>query len=79
MLGIPDVVVPAEDHAPFAIAGGADLTQLCLAARALQAARVPIAFHGEEQEAVRDAATAACTRSACSTPTSSSSTCYSHS
>lgn len=59
MLGIPDVVVPAEDHAPFAIAGGADLTQLCLAARALQAARVPVALHGEEQEAVGDPTSAA--------------------
>lgn len=28
----PDVVGPAEDHAPFAVAGGADLTQLGLAA-----------------------------------------------
>lgn len=32
MLEVPDVVVSAEDHAPFAVAGGADLTQLCLAA-----------------------------------------------
>lgn len=32
MLGVPDVVVSAENHAPFAIAGGADLTQLRLAA-----------------------------------------------
>lgn len=55
----PDVVVLAEDHAPFAVAGGADLTQLGVAAGALEAACVPVALHGEEQEAVGDAPAAA--------------------
>lgn len=48
----PDVVVAAEDHAPLAVAGGADLAQLGLAAGALEAACVPVALHGEKQEAV---------------------------
>lgn len=55
----PDVVVLAEDHAPFAVAGGANLAQLGVAAGALEAARVPVALHGEEQEAVGDAPTTA--------------------
>lgn len=49
-----DVVAPAQDHASFAVAGGADVAQLGLAAGALQAVRVPVAFHGEQQEAVRN-------------------------
>jgi len=55
----PDVIIPAEDHASLAVAGGADLAQLGLAAGALEAARVPVALHGEEQEAVGDAPAAA--------------------
>lgn len=50
----PYVVVLAEDHASFAVAGAAVLAQLRVAARALEAARVPVALHGEEQEAVGD-------------------------
>lgn len=49
-----DVVAAAQDHAPFAVAGGADVSELGLAAGALEAARVPVALHGEEQEAVGD-------------------------
>lgn len=49
-----DVVAAAQDHASFAVAGGADVSELGLAARALEAARVPVSLHGEEQEAVRD-------------------------
>lgn len=49
-----DVVAAAQDHASFAVAGGADVAELGLAARALEAARVPVALHGEEQEAVGD-------------------------
>lgn len=49
-----DVVAPTQNHAPFAVAGGANVPQLGLAARALEAARVPVALHGEEQEAVGD-------------------------
>lgn len=48
----PDVVIPAEDHAAFRVARRADLPQLCLAARTLQAAAVPVAVHGIEEEAV---------------------------
>lgn len=50
----PDVVVPAEDHAALGVAGGADVPQLGLAAGALEAAAVPVAVHGIEQEAVGD-------------------------
>lgn len=55
----PDVVTSAEDHAALAVAGGPDLAQLGLAAGALQAARVPVPLHGEEQEAVGYSAPAA--------------------
>lgn len=58
----PDVVGPAEDHAALAVARGADLPQLSLTAGALQAARVPVPLHGEQQEPVRDSAPAAGTR-----------------
>lgn len=58
----PDVVAPTQNHAPFAVAGGANVPQLGLAARALEAASVPVAFHGEEQEAVCDLPPASCTR-----------------
>lgn len=51
---VPYVVVPAEDHASLAVAGGADLAELSLAAGALEAARVPVALHGVEQKAVSD-------------------------
>lgn len=61
----PDVIIPAENHASFAVAGGADLSQLGLAAGALEAARVPVALHGEEQETVGNAAAAAGTRALC--------------
>ena len=50
----PDVVAPAEDQASFAVAAGADVAQPGLAAGAAQAAAVPVALHGEEQEAVPD-------------------------
>lgn len=60
----PDVVVLAEDHASFAVAGAAVLSQLGVAAGALEAARVPVPLHGEEQEAVGDATTAARARPA---------------
>lgn len=62
--GWPDVVVLTEDHASFAVAGAAVLAQLSLAARALEAARVPVPLHGEEQEAVCDSTSASCTRPA---------------
>lgn len=58
----PDVVCSAEDHASFAVAGGPDLSQLSLTARALEAARVPVALHGEEQETVSDVTPTACAR-----------------
>lgn len=58
----PDVVAPTQNHAPFAVAGGADVPQLGLAAGALEAASVPVALHGEEKEAVGDLAPASCTR-----------------
>lgn len=57
-----DVVAPTQNHAPFAVAGGANVSQLGLAARAFEAASVPVAFHGEEQEAVGDLPPASCTR-----------------
>lgn len=69
---VPDVIVPAEDHSSFAEAGAADLSQLSLAAGALKAARVPVPIHGEEQEAIRDATSAACTGTHCPATTS----CY---
>lgn len=43
-----DVVTPTQNHAPFAVAGGANVPQLGLAARALETASVPVALHGEE-------------------------------
>lgn len=57
-----DVVAPTQNHAPFAVAGGANVPQLGLAARALEATSVPVALHGEEQEAVGDLPPASCTR-----------------
>lgn len=57
-----DVVTPTQNHSPFAVAGGANVPQLGLAARALEAASVPVAFHGEEQEAVGNLPPASCTR-----------------
>lgn len=48
----PDVVVLAEDHASFAVAGAAVLAQLSVAAGALETLRVPVPFHGEKQETV---------------------------
>lgn len=62
---VPDVIVLAEDHSSFAEAGAADLSQLSLAAWALEAARVPVPIHGEEQEAIRDPTSAACTGAHC--------------
>lgn len=56
---LPDVVVPAEDHATFRVARRADLPQLRLAARALEASAVPVAVHGIEEEAVSNLASAA--------------------
>lgn len=47
-----DVVVLAEDHATFAVAGAAVLAQLSMAAGALEASCVPVPLHGEKQEAV---------------------------
>lgn len=58
----PDVVTPTQNHAPFAVAGGANVPQLGLAARALEAASVPVAFHGEEEEAIGDLSPTSCTR-----------------
>lgn len=58
---VPEVVAAAEDHAPLGVAGGADVPQLSLAAGALEAACVPVALHGEEQEALRDLPPAAST------------------
>lgn len=55
-----DVVTPTQNHAPFAVAGGANVPQLGLAARALKAASVPVALHGKEQEAVGDLPSASC-------------------
>lgn len=49
----PNVIAPTQDHAPFAVASGANVAQLCVAAGALEAACVPVALHGEEQETVR--------------------------
>lgn len=54
-----DVVAATQDHASFAVAGGADVAELSLAAGALEAASVPVALHGEEQEAVGDLPSAA--------------------
>lgn len=51
---LPDVVVSAEDHAGLGEAGSANLAQLCLTARALQAARVPVAVQRVQQEAILD-------------------------
>lgn len=56
-----DVVSPTQNHAPFAVAGGANVPQLCLAAGALEASCVPVAFHGEEQEAVSNLSATSCT------------------
>ena len=56
----PDIVVSAEDHAAFCVARRADFSQLGLAARALEAAAVPVAVHGVEEEAVCDFAPAPC-------------------
>lgn len=57
-----DVVTPTQNHAPFAVAGGANVPQLGLAARALEAASVPVALHGEEEEAIGDLSPTSCTR-----------------
>lgn len=66
----PDVVVLAEDHASFAVAGAAVFAQLSVAAGALEASRVPVALHGEEQEAVCDSTSTSCARPArCPTAT----------
>lgn len=43
----PDVVVLAEDHASFAVAGAAVLAKLSVAAGALEASCVPVPLHGE--------------------------------
>lgn len=67
--GLPDVVVLTEDHASFAVAGAAVLAQLSLAAGALEAARVPVPLHREEQEAVCDSTSTSCTRPARLHPT----------
>lgn len=56
-----DVVSPTQNHAPFAVAGGANVSQLGLAARALEAASVPVALHREEQEAVCNLSPTSCT------------------
>lgn len=58
----PNVVTPTQNHAPFAVAGGAYVPQLGLAARALEAASVPVPLHGEEQEAVSNLPPTSCTR-----------------
>lgn len=58
----PDVVTATQNHPPLAVAGGADVPQLGLAAGALEAARVPVELHGEEQEAVGDLPPTAGTR-----------------
>ena len=50
----PDIVVLAEDHARLGVARGADLPELRLAARALEAPGVPVPLHGVQQEAVAD-------------------------
>lgn len=60
----PDVIVLAEDHASFAVAGAAVLAQLSVAAGAFEAARVPVLFHREEQEAVCNPTSTSCTRPA---------------
>jgi len=62
--GSPDVVVPAEHHPSFAVAGAAVLAQLGVAAGALEAPGVPVPLHGEEQDPVHDAASTARTRPA---------------
>lgn len=59
----PDVVASAQDHASFAVAGGANFPQLSLAVGAFQTAGVPVALHGEEQETISDSAAAAGTGS----------------
>lgn len=59
--GSPDVVVLAEDHASFAVAGAAVLAQLSVAAGALEASCVPVSLHGKEQEAVCDSTSTSCT------------------
>lgn len=57
---LPNVVISAKDHAALGVTGRADVTQLRLAAGALEAPAVPVAVHGIEQEAVRNLAPAAC-------------------
>lgn len=59
MISSPDVVVSTEDHATFCVARCADLTQLGLAAGALEASAVPVAVHGVKEETVRNFAPAA--------------------
>lgn len=73
-LVLPDVIVPAEDHASFAEAGTADFSQLRLTARALQTARVPVPIHGKEQEAIRNPTSTA--RTGAHRPATTS--CYRH-
>lgn len=63
-LVLPDVVVLAEDHPSFAVAGAAILAQLSVAAGALEAARVPVSLHGEEQETVCNSTSTSCTQPA---------------
>lgn len=59
VISSPDVVVSTEDHATFCVARCADLTQLGLAAGALEASAVPVAVHGVKEETVRNFAPAA--------------------
>lgn len=59
-MALPDVVVLAEDHAALGVAGGANVSELSLAAGALQTMVVPVAINGVEQETVGDLHPAAC-------------------
>lgn len=63
-LGSPDVVVLAQDHASLAVTSAAVLSQLSVAAGALEAARVPVSLHREEKEAIRNSTSASRTRPA---------------
>lgn len=57
---LPNVVISAKDHAALGVTGRADVAQLRLAARALEAPAVPVAVHGIQQKAVRNLTPAAC-------------------
>ena len=62
---LPDVIVPTEDHAGLCKTRLADLAQLCLAAGALETARVPVAVQRVQQEPVLNPSPASCACANC--------------